>query len=181
MRGARARAASAPIAEALSGMAIAIIFVFAGYQISQGFLSAGDFAGFMVAAPLLYGPLKALATVQTALQEGVAATARIFSLLDRENTIVDIKDAPDLKVTKGEIIFDDVSFNYRDNTPILNNFSLEIPAGKRVALVGPSGAGKSTVLNLVLRFFEAQSGTIYVDGQDITKSTLWSLRHATAL
>jgi len=181
MRGARARAASAPIAEAVSGLAIAIIFIFAGYQISQGFLSAGDFAGFMVAAPLLYGPLKALATVQTALQEGVAATARIFSLLDRENSIVDLKDAPDLKVTKGEIIFDNVSFKYRDDTPILSNFSLKIPAGKRVALVGPSGAGKSTVLNLVLRFFEAQSGTIYVDGQDITKTTLWSLRQATAL
>ncbi len=138
MRGARARAASAPVAAALSGVAVAVIFAYAGYQISQGVLSAGDFAGFMVAAPLLYGPLKALATVQTALQEGVAATARIFFLLDREAHIADAKNAVELEVSKGEIIFDNVSFNYRDDTPVLSNFSLKIPAGKRVALVGPS-------------------------------------------
>jgi len=181
MRGARARAASAPIAEALSGVAIAAIIAFAGYQISFGVISAGDFAGFMVAVPLLYQPLKALASTQTALQEGVAAAARIFSLLDRQTNIVDAEDATELKVTQGEIVFDNVSFSYRDGTPVLRNFSLTIPAGKRVALVGPSGAGKSTVLNLVLRFFEAQSGTVYIDGQDITKTTLWSLRQATAL
>ncbi len=181
MRGARARAASAPIAEALSGVAIAAIIAFAGYQISFGVISAGDFAGFMVAVPLLYQPLKTLASTQTALQEGVAAAARIFSLLDRQTNIVDAEDAPELKVTQGEIVFDNVSFSYRDGTPVLRNFSLTIPAGKRVALVGPSGAGKSTVLNLVLRFFETQSGTVYIDGQDITKATLWSLRQATAL
>ncbi len=181
MRGARARAASAPIAEALSGVAIAAIVAFAGYQISFGVITAGDFAGFMVAVPLLYQPLKALASVQTALQEGVAAAARIFSLLDREPAIVDCEDAVELKVSQGEITFDNVSFSYRDGTPVLCNFSLTIPAGKRVALVGPSGAGKSTVLNLVLRFFEPQSGTVTIDGQDIIKTTLWSLRHATAL
>jgi ATP-binding cassette, subfamily B, bacterial MsbA len=181
MRGARARAASAPIAEALSGVAIAAIIAFAGYQISFGVISAGDFAGFMVAVPLLYQPLKALASTQTALQEGVAAAARIFSLLDRRTNIVDAENATVLTVTKGEIVFDNVSFSYRDGTPVLRNFSLTIPAGKRVALVGPSGAGKSTVLNLVLRFFEAQSGVVNIDGQDITKATLWSLRQATAL
>ncbi len=181
MRGARARAASAPIAEALSGVAIAAIIAFAGYQISFGVISAGDFAGFMVAVPLLYQPLKALASTQTALQEGVAAAARIFSLLDRQTNIVDAEDAIELKVTKGEIVFDNVSFSYCDDIPVLRNFSLTIPAGKRVALVGPSGAGKSTVLNLVLRFFETQSGVVYIDGQDISKATLWSLRQATAL
>jgi len=181
MRGARARAASAPIAESLSGLAIGAIIAFAGYQISYGVISAGDFAGFMVAVPLLYQPLKALATVQTAMQEGVAAAARIFSLLDRQTDIVDQKNAPSLKVSKGEIVFDNVTFNYRDGTPILRNFSLTVPAGKRVALVGPSGAGKSTVLNLVLRFFEAQSGTVFIDGQDISKTSLWSLRQSMAL
>lgn len=181
MRGARARAASAPIAEALSGIGIAAIIAFANFQTSYGAISASDFAGFMVAIPLLYQPIKTLATVQTALQEGVAAAARIFSLLDRENAIVERKDATELDVTKGEIVFDDVSFSYRDGTPVLRNFSLTIPAGKRVALVGPSGAGKSTVLNLVLRFFDAQSGTVRIDGQDISKTTLWSLRKALAL
>jgi len=99
MRGARARAASAPIAEALAGVAIAAIVAFAGYQISFGVITAGDFAGFMVAVPLLYQPLKALASVQTALQEGVAAAARIFSLLDREPAIVDCEGATELKVS----------------------------------------------------------------------------------
>jgi len=181
MRGARARAASAPIAEILSGIAIAAIIAFAGYRISDGSMTADDFAGFMIAVPLLYQPLKAVAAVQTALQEGVAAAARIFSLLDREPVIIDKENAFELKVTKGEITFENVSFNYRDDAPILNNFSLTIPAGKRVALVGPSGAGKSTVLNLVLRFFEAQSGTVTIDGQDITNATLLSLRKSMAL
>lgn len=181
MTGVRARAASAPIAEALSGVAVAGIIMFASYQTSFGTLAAGSFAGFMVAVPLLYQPLKVLARTQTALQEGIAAAARIFALLDKQAQIVDVPDASPLDITKGEIIFDNVTFGYRDDTPVLHNFSLTIPAGKRVALVGPSGAGKSTVINLVLRFFEAQSGSVLIDGQNITHSTLDSLRQATAL
>lgn len=181
MRGLRARAASAPIAEALTGVGIAAVVTFAASQTFSGVITGGDFASFMIAMPLLYKPLKTVATIQTTLQQGVAAAARLFSLLDIENLIVDDENAVDLDIRRGEIVFDNVSFSYRDNTPVLRNFSLTIPAGKRVALVGPSGAGKSTVLNLVLRFFEPQSGSVSIDGQDITKATLWSLRQATAL
>lgn len=181
MRAVRARAASAPIAEALSGVIVAAVILYASRQTSFDTSYAGTFTSFMAAITFMYQPLKALATTQTALQEGVAAAARIFSLMDKKVGIIDLPNTPELTASKGDIEFSNVDFSYRDGTPVLKNFSLRVPAGKRVALVGPSGAGKSTVINLVLRFFEAQSGTILIDGQDITQTSLKSLRQATAL
>ena len=135
----------------------------------------------MAAAMLLFQPLRKIAVIQTSLQEGVAAAGRVFGIIDREAELREIPDAPDLVVKTGEIVLDDVTFYYEKDQPVLRNLRLRIPAGNTVALVGASGAGKSTILNLVLRFFDPQSGRVLIDGQDIARVSIDSLRDATAL
>lgn len=181
MRGARAKALANPIAELMTGIGFAGAIYYAG----TGGLSDGDsmghFLGFMTAAMLIYQPLRSLATLQTTLQEGVAASSRVFGIIDRHIELKDTADAAPLVLKKGEIKFENVTFSYEPGTPVLKDFSITIPAGKTVALVGPSGSGKSTVLNLVLRFFDPENGLITIDGQSLPDITIESLRRATAL
>ena len=110
-----------------------------------------------------------------------AAAERVYQVLDQPRTIVDRADASALAISGGAIRFDDVRFAYRADKPALNGITLEVPAGKTVALVGPSGGGKSTILNLIPRFFDVDSGRVMVDGQDVRDVTLASLRAAVAL
>jgi subfamily B ATP-binding cassette protein MsbA len=181
MRSVRARASAGPIAEVLTGIGFAAAVFYAGLQGIQGNLTIGHFMGFATAAMLTYQPIKTLATLQTTLQEGVAAAIRIFGILDQIASVREDPGARPLTVSKAEIVFDHVTFGYNAGSKVLADLSLEIPAGKTVALVGSSGAGKSTMLNLLLRFFDPQEGRILIDGQDISKVTLSSLRMATAL
>lgn len=181
MRGARARALANPIAELLTGIGFAGAIYYAGTQGLAGEISLGHFTGFMAAAMLIYQPLRGLATLQTVLQEGVAASSRVFGIIDRTIELKDEPGALKLDFKHGEIKFDNVTFAYEPGKPVLENFSVTIPAGNTVALVGPSGSGKSTVLNLVLRFFDPESGRILIDGQDIRKVRIESLRQTTAL
>ena len=181
MRAVRARATAGPIAETLTGLGFALAVFYAGFQGIHGKLTIGHFMGFATAAMLTYQPIKALATLQTTLQEGIAAAIRIFGIIDQDVNVREDPNARPLKVSKAGIVFDHVTFGYNSGQKVLANFSLDIPAGKTVALVGPSGAGKSTVLNLLLRFFDPQQGKILIDGQDISEVTLSSLRMATAL
>jgi len=181
MRGARARAASGPLVEVLVGCGFAAAIYWIGTKGITGAVTKGHFLGFMAAALMLYEPLKTLATLQTAIQEGVAAASRIFGIIDRPQALTDPPDAKPLELKRGEIVFDNVSFAYDDDQPVLRNVSLTVPAGKTVALVGHSGSGKSTMINLVLRFFEPQEGRVLIDGQDIAHVTAKSLRDAIAL
>lgn len=181
MRSVRARALSAPITETLTGIGMAGAIFYAGYQGIQGNVTIGHFVGFMTAALLAYQPLKSLATLHTTLQEGVAAANRIFGIIDEEVKVREESNAAPLVVGKGEIVFDNVNFSYNNDAPVLRDFTLTIPSGATVAIVGPSGAGKSTVLNLLLRFFDPSSGSIRIDGQDISNVTIESLRGTTAL
>ena len=181
MRGARAKALANPIAELLTGIGLAMAIFYAGTQGISGQLTLGEFMGFTAAAMLLFQPLRKLALIQTSLQEGVAAASRVFGIIDRETELREIPNAPDLEVGAGEIVLENVTFSYDRDQAVLHDLSLTIPAGKTVALVGPSGAGKSTILNLVLRFFDPQSGRVLIDGQDIARVSVDSLRDATAL
>lgn len=181
MRGARARALSSPAVELLTGLGFAAAIYYAGIQGLSGRVSFGNFVGFMAAAMLIYQPLKTVAMLQTAVQEGVAASSRVFGIIDKNIEQIEVENAPALKVSKGEIVFDKVAFGYLPGQAILKDLSLTIPAGKTVALVGASGAGKSTVLNLALRFFTPRRGKIFIDGQDITQVTVESLRKSMAL
>ncbi|MCE9648652.1 MAG: ABC transporter ATP-binding protein/permease [Parvibaculum sp.] len=181
MRGFRAKAAASPLTEALSGFGIAGVIYFGGLSVIHGPLTSGELVAFISALMLAYQPLKAVANTQTVMQEGVAAAARVFPILDIEPGIVADPDAKPLRVTDGAVHFEHVSFVYGDGTPALDDISIDIPKGHTVALVGPSGGGKSTTLNLVPRFYDPSEGRITIDGQDIRDVTVASLRQASSL
>ena len=181
MRGTRARALSSPSIELLTGFGFALAIYFAGTKGVRGDLTLGHFMGFMTAALLIYTPLKSAATLQTQLQEGVAAASRTFGIVDREINLREAPDAKPLALERGEIEFRNVSFGYDPQSSVLKGVSLTVPSGRTVALVGPSGSGKSTLVNLTLRFFDADRGKVLIDGQDIKQVTVDSLRDALAL
>jgi len=126
-------------------------------------------------------PLRSLGNLNASLQEGLAAVKRTFDLLDTEPQITDRPGAHDLAAVAGHVRLDDVSFAYQADKPALDHITIDVPAGLTVALVGPSGAGKSTVLNLIPRFYDVDSGTVSIDGHDVRDVTLASLRHHVAL
>src|SRR5436190_7268874 len=167
--------------EALGGAAIAMVILYGGHQVIAGARTPGALFSFITALLLAYQPLKALATLNASLQEGLAAAQRVFEVLDIEPTIRDRPAASPIRVTGGEVKFDEVCFGYTPGILALDGIALTVPAGACVALVGPSGAGKSTVLNLIPRFYDVTGGAITIDGQDIRSVTLGSLRGAIAL
>lgn len=181
MRKARAQSAMGPATEALTGVGFAGAILYGGWQGINGNLSLGSFSGFMTAAMLAYQPLKALAALQGQLTQGTEAAKRIFTLIDNAPKINDDNSAGPLSVTKGEITYEDVSYAYDDDNLVLQDFSLSIPAGKKVALVGPSGSGKTTLMNLTMRFFDPSKGRVLIDGQDVATKNISSVRSATAL
>ncbi len=177
----RIRAIASPVMETLGGVAIVTVILYGGYQVIEGTNTAGAFFSFITALLMAYEPLKKLANLNANLQEGLAALRRIFEVLDLEPHVINLPTAKDRLIQKGEIIFKKVSFGYAKETLILDNLTLEVPAGKKVALVGLSGAGKSTLLNLIPRFYDIGHGAIQIDGYDIRSYTLESLRHNVAL
>ena len=177
----RTRALVSPIMEAIGGVFIALVILYGGWQVIEKMLTPGEFFAFITAMLMAYKPLKALANLNANLQEGLAATQRVFDVLDTGPTITSDRDAPALSVNGGEIIFDDVSFSYNTGTAALNGVLLKVPAGRTVALVGPSGAGKSTILNLLPRFYDADGGQVTIDGTDVRDVDLTSLRNAIGL
>ena len=181
MRGTRARAMSSPSIELLTGLGFALAIYFAGTKGIRGDLTLGHFMGFMTAALLIYGPLKSAATLQTQLQEGIAAASRVFGVIDQETRMIEAEGAEPLKLTNGAIEFRNISFAYEADNPVLKGVSLTVPPGKTVALVGPSGSGKSTLVNLTLRFFDPERGAVLIDDQDIRNVKVESLRDAIAL
>ena len=177
----RTRSRASPMMEALGGAAVAVVIAYGGYQVINGTRTPGAFFSFITALLLAYQPLKSLANLNASLQEGLAAAHRIFEVLDIEPDIRDLPDALPLRVTGGEIRFEDVRFGYQPPAVALDGITVTIPAGSTVALVGPSGAGKSTVLNLIPRFYDVSAGSIVIDDQDIRVVTLSSLRASLAL
>lgn len=178
MKVVRARAAASPTTEALGGIAVAVVIYIGG---SSETLTLGTLTAFIYAALTAYQPLKSLANFQTAMQEGLAAADRIFSILDIKPAIAERSDAKPLQVAGGEIRLEAVSFRYAADKTALEGVSLIVPPGRKAALVGASGAGKSTLLNLVPRFYDTSEGSVKIDGQDVREVTLASLRRSVAL
>ena len=177
----RARAAATPLMEAVGGLAIALAILYWGFRVTEGETTPGTFASFVTALIMAYQPLKSLANLNAALQEGLAAAQRVFALLDSQPAVRDAAASGPLTVGEGAIEFDDVTFAYADDAPALHHVSFRVPAGTTVALVGPSGAGKSTALNLIPRFYDASAGRVCIDGTDVRDVTLASLRQAIGL
>jgi subfamily B ATP-binding cassette protein MsbA len=180
-KAARIRSLASPIMESLGGVAVVMVILYGGYRVIDQSMDPGSFFSFITALLLAYEPMKRLANLNAALQEGLASAERLFELLDRRPQVVERADARPLQVQGGKIEFDNVSFSYVAGQPALDRLALTVPAGKMVALVGPSGAGKSTILNLIPRFYDVDAGAVRVDGVDIRDVTFASLRRAIAL
>ncbi len=178
MKAVRARARIDPMLEALGGVAVAGVIALATWRISAGALTIGDFIGFVSALLLAAQSIRAVGSLPSKIQEGLAAAESFYGLLDEKPRVVDKLGAMPLAVKTGEIMFDRVAFAY-DSAPHINaiqDVSLQVPGGQMVALVGRSGAGKTTLINLVPRLFDVTGGAIRIDGQDLRDVTIASLR-----
>ena len=180
LRMTRSRARLDPLLEVLGGTAVAAVIGFAGWRAAQGGGGVGNFTGFVAALLLASQPLRALGSMNAALQEGLAGLARVFHVIDEPPGIVERADATALPPGPGRVRFDDVTFAYPDGRMGLRGLSFEAAPGLTIALVGPSGAGKSTALALIPRLQDVLSGSITIDGADVREVTLASLRDAIA-
>ena len=177
----KTRLGSAPLMEILTGFAVALVVFAGGYRSMNGQLEIGAFFSFLTALMLAYQPVRALAGINVALQEGFSAATRIFKILDEQVLIKDKPDASELKIKNGEIEFHNVSMRYRNGPDVLSNINLTIKGKSKVALVGSSGGGKSSILNLIPRFYDPKEGYISVDNQNISQVKLETLRKEIAL
>lgn len=175
------RAATTPVSETMAGIAVAVTILYGGMRVIDGAMTTGAFVSFIAALLMAYRPIKSLANLSTALQEGLSAAERTFRLLDAPPKILETPQAQPLNVTQGRIDFEGINFTYGADQAVLSDLRLSIPAGHKVALVGPSGAGKSTIINLLPRFYDVTDGSIRIDGVDIRDATLESLRQSIGL
>ncbi len=171
-----------PMMEIIGGIAIVGLIIAGVWRVTSGAVTGWDVAAILASLALLAPKLRALGTLNNVVQEGLASLARIFELIDQKPMIIDAPNAKPLTVTKGNVDFKTVGFAYENGEgPALSGITLSAKGGQTVAFVGPSGGGKTTLLNLLPRLFDAASGTITIDGQDIRGVTLETLRSNIAL
>jgi subfamily B ATP-binding cassette protein MsbA len=176
----RSRSRIDPLLEVLGGAAVAVVLGFAGWRAATGGSTLGNFTGFVTALLLASQPLRALGSLNAALQEGLAGLVRVFAVIDERPRIIEAPTAIALPAGHGRVAFEEVHFVYPDGRAGLRGLSFVAEPGLTVALVGPSGAGKSTALALIPRLHEAARGQVRVDGVDVRDVTLESLRDAIA-
>ena len=177
----KTRLGTAPLMETVTGFAVAIVVFSGGYRSINGDLEVGAFFSFLTALMLAYQPVRSLAGVNVALNEGFSAASRIYKILDEQAEITNKLGAKELELINGDIEFSDVSMSYKTGPTILKKINLKINGKSKVALVGPSGGGKSTILNLIPRFYDPKIGRITIDKQDIREVKIQSLRKHIAL
>ena len=166
-----------PIMETLTGFMIAGFIFYSGKLISAGELEINNFFSFLAAMMLAYQPIRSLATINMSAYQGAAAAKRIFNIIDNPIITKNDENLPNLKITKCNIKFENISFNYvNTKDKAIKKINLEIKGNSMTAFVGHSGAGKSTIINLLPRFYEPQEGKIFIDEQNIHELTLYSLR-----
>ena len=159
------------------GMMYLVTLVFGGFLIAHGRMEASDLAMYALYIGIFISPIQILVELTEMMQKGLSGFRRFLEVVETEPEIVDAADAKTLKNVKGNVCYEDVSFHYSDDdTPVLSHVSFEIPAGKSIALVGPSGSGKTTICSLLPRFYDVTDGRVTIDGNDVRKLTLESLR-----
>tara|TARA_Y100000590_G_scaffold458453_1_gene613194 strand:+ start:896 stop:2635 length:1740 start_codon:yes stop_codon:yes gene_type:complete len=166
-----------PIMEVLTGIIIGVLIYYSGTLITKGNLEINNFFSFLAAMMLAYQPVRSLATLNMAINQGLSAAKRILPIIDMKSKIVEKTNSKDLKINKGDITFNNVSFKYNEDTAkVLKSVNLKISGGEMTSLVGHSGAGKSTILNLIPRFYDSEEGDIKIDETSIYDSRIESLR-----
>lgn len=160
------------------GMMYLVTLVYGGYLIAKGTMQVGDLAMYALYIGIFISPIQILVELTEMMQKGLSGFKRFIAVMETEPDIEDAPDAKPLTDVKGHVVYDNVSFHYSDDdTPVLSNVSFDIPAGRSIALVGPSGSGKTTICSLLPRFYDITDGQITIDGKDISRLTLESLRN----
>ena len=165
-----------PVTQLVSNLIYVAIAVLGGYRVATGAMSLGDVQAFISYSRQFGMPLAQIAGLMNTVQSGVASAERLFELLDATEEEPDRKDSTPIGRAKGEVVFKDVSFRYVNDQPLIENFNLTVKPGQTVAIVGPTGAGKTTLVNLIMRFYEINSGVITLDGIDTKMMTRDDLR-----
>jgi subfamily B ATP-binding cassette protein MsbA len=180
MKEVKYKAISSPINLLLGGVAVAVIIAYGGLRVIQGVYTPGTFMSFVAAVILLYKPIKELSKLNNALQQGLAATDRVFDILERESDILEMPNPQTIKSGPHRVSFNKVFFKY-DEEMVLKDINLVIRPGEIVALVGMSGGGKTSLVNLIPRFYDVAEGSISIDGIDIRNASIGSLRSQIAI
>jgi ATP-binding cassette subfamily B protein len=163
----RVTAAVMPLVELSVAIATALVIIYGGFKVLDGAISVGTVVTFVLSVQRFFDPVRDLVLQYTQLQRAMAGGERIFEVLDTVPEIQDAEDAVELEDVRGEVVFEDVNFEYVPGVPVLRDFNLHVRPGETIALVGQTGAGKTTVTALVARFYDVTDGRILVDGQDI--------------
>lgn len=177
----KARAASSPITEAVTGIGIAVAILYAGVGGADGSMSIENFMAFFTAMMMAYQPGRSLSSLATKMQSGLVAAQRVYKIIDMPDHVKIPENPKILDNVQGKITFDNVSFAYKPNEPVLKNINLTIHAGEKIALVGASGGGKTTLLNLIPRFYDILSGNLKVDDVNIQDVNPYNLRQYISL
>ncbi|MFH2218793.1 MAG: ABC transporter ATP-binding protein [Pseudomonadota bacterium] len=180
MKAVIARSLSSPIMEFLGGLGIAFIIWYGGSKVIDGTSTAGTFFSFMAAVLMLYDPVKKLSGLNNAVQQGLAASDRVFDIIETETSIKEKENPVIIKRGPHRVTFEDVYFKY-DDVMVLKNINLDVMAGEILALAGMSGGGKTSLVNLIPRFYDVTRGKIRIDGEDIRNASIASLREQMAI
>jgi len=180
MKEVKVKALSSPVMEMLGGVGVAFVIFYGGANVISGKYSTGTFVSFLAAVIMLYDPIKKLSKLNNTIQRGLAATDRVFDIIERENKIKEAPDPVILAPGPHSVFFDDIFFKYED-AMVLQNIRLKARAGEVIALVGMSGGGKTSMVNLIPRFYDVDRGCIYIDDIDIRKASITSLRKQIAI
>ena len=170
-----------PLTNVLGNFFVVVLAGLGGWLALQGLVSVGTIATFINYGQNFTSPLRQLANLYNSIQAALAGAERVFEIIDTPAEISDIADPLPLETIHGDVRLQNVQFGYTSNTPVIKNFSLDVKAGQTIALVGPTGAGKTTIINLLTRFYEIQSGSITIDGKDIRQVRKTDLRRKLGL
>ncbi|MBI3591182.1 MAG: ABC transporter ATP-binding protein [Candidatus Melainabacteria bacterium] len=170
-----------PITGLVGACGVAFVFWYGMKSVASTQITLGDFSSYFLTTVLLYEPIKRISRVWSTLQQALGASERVFEILDQNPSLPEAKSPAHVKRLKGQIVFNNVCFNYSENREILKNINLEISPGEKVALIGLSGVGKTTLVSLIPRFYDPQSGSVEIDGIDIKTIDIHSLRSQISL
>jgi len=176
MRDVKVKSFAHPLMEVMGGVGIALVMWYGGRQVLNDISTPGTFFSFLTALIMIYEPLKGISKINSAFQQGVAASVRVFAVLDIKPDVAEKSQAPALPLLRRSIDFEGVRFSYDGRTEVLKGIDLSVPVGEVLAIVGPSGSGKTSLVNLIPRFCDVSAGSIRFDGLDISEATLASLR-----